>query len=155
LLNEIIANPAGFGFVNVTQPVCTTASALNCTPSTLRDPNGNLTWAFADGVHPTTGLALISAQAAGSMIEGPSQMSVLAEAPLGVEAANFRAVDARMMSGINSPRPMSKYEFWGAYDYGNNDFTGNFLSGNADLNTLTVGADIKISPQLLMGAMFG
>ncbi|HEY3181153.1 MAG TPA: autotransporter domain-containing protein, partial [Casimicrobiaceae bacterium] len=155
LLNEIVANPSAFGFVNITTPVCTTPSALTCTPSTLRDPNGNLTWAFADGVHPTTGLALIQAQAAASMIEGPAQMSVLAEAPLGVEAANFRAIDARMISGINSPRPMSKYEVWGAYDYGNNDFNGNFLSGNADLNTLTVGGDIKLSPQLLVGAMFG
>ncbi|HEY2816436.1 MAG TPA: autotransporter domain-containing protein [Casimicrobiaceae bacterium] len=155
LLNEIVANPAGFGFINVTTPVCTTASALDCTPSTLRDPTGNLTWAFADGIHPTTGLAQIFAQAAESMIEGPAKMSELAEAPLGVEAANFRSIDARMISGINSPRPMSKYEFWGAYDYGNNDFKGNFLSGNADLNTLTVGGDIKVSPQLLIGAMFG
>ena len=155
LLNEIVANPSAFGFVNVTTPVCTTPSTLTCTPSTLRDPNGNLTWAFADGVHPTTGLALIQAQAAASMIEGPAMMSVLAEAPLGVEQANFRAIDARMISGINSPRPMSKYEVWGAYDYGNNDFNGNFLSGNADLNTLTVGGDIKLSPQLLVGAMFG
>jgi outer membrane lipase/esterase len=155
LLNEIVANPAAFGFVNITTPVCTTPSALTCTPSTLRDPNGNLTWAFADGVHPTTGLALISAQAAASMIEGPAKMSVLAEAPLGVEQANFRAIDARMISGINSPRPMSKYEVWGGYDYGNNDFNGNFLSGNADLNTLTVGGDITLSPQLRVGAMFG
>ena len=155
LLDEIVANPAGFGFINVTQPVCTTPSSLNCTPSTLRDPTGNLTWSFADGIHPTTGLAQIFAQAAASMIEGPAKMSVLAEAPLGVEAANFRAIDGRMISGINSPRPMSKYEVWGGYDYGNNDFTGNFLSGNADLNTLTVGGDIKLSPQLLIGAMFG
>lgn len=43
LLDEIVANPAAFGFVNVTTPVCTTPSALTCTPSTLRDPNGNLT----------------------------------------------------------------------------------------------------------------
>jgi hypothetical protein len=35
---------------------------------------------------------------------------------------------------------MSKYEFWGAYDYGNNDFQGNSSFGNADLNTLTSGA---------------
>src|SRR5207244_1472552 len=62
LLNEIIANPSGFGFVNVTTPVCTTATALNSTPATLRDPPGPLTWAFADGIHPTTGLALMSAE---------------------------------------------------------------------------------------------
>ncbi len=44
LQDEIIANPAKYGFVNTTSPVCTTDSSLQCTPSTLRDPNGNLTW---------------------------------------------------------------------------------------------------------------
>jgi outer membrane lipase/esterase len=89
------------------------------------------------------------------MIEAPARMSVLAEAPLGVEQANFRAIDARMISGIDSPRPMRKYEIWGAYDYGHNDFDGQFLSGNANLNTLVVGGDIKLSEQLLVGAVFG
>ena len=156
LLNEIVANPSAFGFVNITTPVCTTASALNCTPSTLRDPNGNLTWAFADGIHPTTGLALIAAQAAASMIDGPAQMSVLGEAPLGVGNANFRAIDSRFISEVGLRRQdLRKYEVWGAYDYGHNDFDSNALSGDARLNTLTVGADMKINPQLLVGLMFG
>ncbi len=88
------------------------------------------------------------------MIEGPSQMSVLAEAPLGVEQANFRTIDARMISGINSPRPMSKFEAWAAYDYGNNDFNGQFISGNADLNTIAAGGDVKLSEKLIAGGMF-
>ena len=113
----MVANPAAFGFTNVTGVACTTASSLICTPSTLVAPNAALTYVFADAVHPTTGLALIGAQAAISMIEAPAQMSLLAEAPLAVEEANFRTLDARMMSGINSPRPMSKYEIWAAYDY--------------------------------------
>ncbi len=155
LLNEIIANPSAFGFANVTTPACTTSSSLACTPSTLVSPNAAQDHAFADGVHPTTGLALISAQAVASMIEGPSQISSLAEAPLGVEQANFRAIDARMISGINSSRPMSKFEAWGAYDYGHNDIDGRFLSGRADLNTLVVGGDAKLSERLLVGVMFG
>ncbi len=82
LLQEVVANPSAFGFTNVTSVACTTASALNCTPATLVTPDAALTYAFADGVHPTTGLALIGAQAAISQIKAPAQMSVLAEAPL-------------------------------------------------------------------------
>lgn len=156
LLQEVIANPSAFGFTNVTSPACTTASVLACTPATLVAPNAALTYAFADGVHPTTGLALIGAQAAISQINAPAQMSVLAEAPLAVEEANFRTVDARMMSGINSSRPMSKYEMWVAYDYGHNDFnSGSLINGNADVNTIVAGGDIKLSEKLIIGGMFG
>ncbi|TMG95054.1 MAG: autotransporter domain-containing protein [Betaproteobacteria bacterium] len=155
LFYELIASPAAYGFTNVTMPACTTVSSLTCTAATLVAPNAAQTYLFADSVHPTPAGHAIMAQAVASMLEGPAKMSVLAEAPLGVEAANFRAIDARMISGINSPRPMSKYEVWGGYDYGNNDFNGNFLSGNADLNTLTLGGDITLSPQLRVGAMFG
>lgn len=155
LLQEVVANPAAYGFTNVTGVACTTASSLNCTPSTLVAPNAALTYAFADGVHPSTGLALIGAQAAISMIEGPAQMSLLAEAPLAVEEANFRTLDARMMSGINSSRPMSKYEMWVAYDYGNNDLKSAFNSGDADMNTITAGGDVKLSEKLIVGGMFG
>ena len=36
LLNEIIANPSLYGFVNATNRACTTTSSLNCTPSNAR-----------------------------------------------------------------------------------------------------------------------
>ena len=102
LLSEIIAKPGLYGFINTTVPVCTTASALNCTPSTLRDPTGNLTYVFADGVHPTTGADLLLAQALVSMITGPQQMAALGEAPIDIERANWRTLDGRMMSGMNA-----------------------------------------------------
>jgi len=155
LFYEIIASPQAFGFQNVTSPACTTLSSLTCTSSTLVTPGAAQTYLFADGVHPTPAGHAIMAQVVASMIEAPTRMSVLAEAPLGVEAANYRAIDARMISGINSPRPVSKYEMWGAYDYGHNDFDGTFLSGNANLNTLTAGGDVKLSDSFLIGGMFG
>ncbi|HEY5307404.1 MAG TPA: SGNH/GDSL hydrolase family protein, partial [Casimicrobiaceae bacterium] len=101
--NEIVANAAAFGFVNVTQQVCTTASSLQCTPATLKAPDGNMTWFWADTVHPTTGAQLLVAQAVESMIEGPMQMAALGDAPMGVERANWRAIDGRMMAGIDRP----------------------------------------------------
>ncbi len=73
-LHEIIANPSAYGLVNVTSPACGAAPSLGCVPT---DPSTALTWAFADGVHPTTGAHQMLAQYAISMIEGPRQVAVL------------------------------------------------------------------------------
>jgi outer membrane lipase/esterase len=154
LLREIAANPSSFGFTNVTLPVCTTSSALTCTPGTLRDPNGNLTWAFADPIHPTTGLMLIGAQQVASMIEAPAKIGALGEAPVNVEQATFRAIDARMIGAVGSPRVTNKFDAWVSYDYGKRDLTGTFLSGDNKLNTIAVGGDAKVTPNLLVGVAF-
>ena len=157
LQDEIIANPALYGFVNVTQPVCTTASSLQCTPATLRDPTGNLTWVFADGVHPTTGTDLILAQAIVSMITGPEQMAALGDAPMGVERANWRAIDGRMMSGVDRAATTAtarRFQAWASYDYANEDITGTGLSTSGNINTVAVGGDVRLSDRLLAGVAF-
>lgn len=155
LLNEVIAQPAAFGFTNVTIPVCTTQSALECTPATLRDPNGAQTWLFADAIHPTTAAAQIVAAAAASMIEGPAKIGVLAEAPLAVEQATFRAIDGRMISALGAPGSPGRLEAWASYDYGSTDFDGRFVSGSADVNTVTAGGDMKLADRVLAGVAFG
>lgn len=155
LIQEVVANPSAFGFTNATIPVCTTSSSLNCTPATLRDPNGALTFVFADGEHPTTGLALLAAQAAVATIEAPQQMAMLGEAPLAVEKANFRAIDSRMLSAVGAPRPTNKTDVWITYDYSHPDMKSGFFEGNADLNTVTVGIDAKLSDQFILGGAFG
>ena len=154
LLNEIIAQPSLYGFVNTTIPVCTTSSAIQCTPATLRDPNGNLTWVFADGVHPTTGADLVLSQAIVSMITGPQQMAALGEAPMGVERANWRALDGRMMSAINA-KNTTKLQTWAAYDYANEDIFGAGLSGSGDINTISLGGDLMLTDKILAGIQFG
>ena len=154
LLNEIIAKPAAYGFVNTTVPVCTTSSALQCTPATLRDPTGNLTWVFADGVHPTTGADLLLSQAIVSMITGPMQMAALGEAPLSVERANWRLLDSRMMSSINAPGGPQKFQAWAAYDYASDDITGTGLSSSGNVNSISVGGDMRISDKILAGIQF-
>ena len=154
LLNEIIAKPAAYGFVNTTVPVCTTSSALQCTPATLRDPIGNLTWVFADGVHPTTGADLLLSQAIVSMITGPMQMAALGESPLSVERANWRLLDSRMMSSINAPGGPQKFQAWAAYDYSSDDITGTGLSSSGNVNSISVGGDMRISDKILAGIQF-
>jgi len=151
---ETKANPALFGFVNASLPVCTTSSSLQCTPSTLRDPNGNMTWVFADGVHPSTGAALVLEQAIVSMITGPMQMAALGEAPLAVERANWRTLDNRMMSSLNAKGGPEKFQLWAAYDYADEDIVGTGLSSTGNINTIAVGADMRVSDKMLAGVQF-
>lgn len=155
LLDEVTSNPAAFGFVNASVPVCTTSSSLQCTPATLRDPNGATTWVFADSVHPTTGLALIGAEAALSMLQGPALIGALAEEPLAAESATFRALDGQMMSRLDARPASGKLNVWGGYDYGHHDINGPSLDGNADLDMLNVGGDVKLTDRLLAGGAFG
>jgi outer membrane lipase/esterase len=157
LLNEIVANPGLFGFVNATNRVCDPAvapSALMCTPATLVPGGDPLTWVFADGVHPTTGADLLLTQAIVSMITGPQQMAALGQAPNDVERANWRTLDSRMMSGINAPGPAGRFQAWAAYDYAKADISGASLSGNGDINTVAVGADYRFTDRLLAGIQF-
>jgi outer membrane lipase/esterase len=82
-------------------------------------------------------------------------MGALAEAPLAVEQANFQAIDSRMMSSLGAPRATNRLDGWATYDYGHNDLNGRFLSGNADVNGLHAGGDVRLSDHLLAGAAFG
>jgi outer membrane lipase/esterase len=155
LMGEIIAQPGVYGFTNVTQPACTSASVLGCTSATLVAPNAAQTYLYADSIHPTPAAHVIIAQYVASLLQAPQQMAVLAEAPLAVEQANWRTLDARMISGINAPRSAGKLEAWAAYDYGNPDFRGGFFTGGSNVNTLSVGGDMKIANHWLAGAQFG
>jgi outer membrane lipase/esterase len=81
-------------------------------------------------------------------------VAVLGEAPLAVEQANWRTLDGRMISATNAPRGPGKLEAWIAYDYGAPDYSTSFGSGSGNVNTIAVGADIKMSDRLLAGVMF-
>jgi len=155
LLNEVLANPAAYGFANITSPACGATPSLLCTSASLVTPDAASTFVFADTVHPTTATHVVIAQAIASMLEGPARIGALAEAPLGVEQATFRSIDARMASAVGAPRTGGKLEAWVNYDYGHNDFDGRFLNGDARINTVAAGGDIKVTEHLLIGGAFG
>lgn len=155
LLTEVIANPGAYGIVNVTTPACGATPSLLCTSANLVTPDAATTFLFADGVHPTTAGHKMLAQYAESFIEGPGKMAALAEAPLAIEAANFRAVDTRMQSGIDSPIRGNKLQAWASYDYANPDFNGGLSDTSSTQNTLSVGGDMKLSDHVLVGLQFG
>jgi outer membrane lipase/esterase len=155
LFRELIANPGFYGIQNATGVACTTPVAYLCTPATLVAANAPQTYLFSDGSHPTTLGHQIIADYAISFIVGPAQIAALGEAPFAVEEANFRALDGRMWSSLNTNRGQHKLEAWAAYDYGSIDMNAGLDNGTAHQNTVAVGGDMKISNNLLVGAMFG
>ena len=76
-LREITADPATYGFVNVTTPACGATSSLICSPANYVAPGAAENYAFADGVHPTTGAHRMLGQYAVSVLEGPRQIAML------------------------------------------------------------------------------
>lgn len=156
LFVEMLANPALFGLSNTSKQACTTSSALTCTNATLVAPDAASTYLFADGIHPTPVGFSAMAQVVGSMIEGPYYMASLAEAPLAVEQANFRVLDGRMWSALDTPGSGKTLQSWISYDYAAPDVSGNaFLSGDGSMNTIAGGLDLLVSPSLLAGIAFG
>jgi outer membrane lipase/esterase len=154
LLNEVIADPATYGFTNASSPACTVPSLL-CTSSTLVAPNAAQTYLFADSVHPTTATHQLIADYAASVLEAPQQIGLLANAPLQAEQANFRAIDDRMWSTLNAPRAQNKFDAYAVYDYGNYDRSGDFGGGSDHMNTVTLGGDTKLSEHMVAGMAFG
>ena len=154
-MNEVAANPAAYGLVNVTSPACTTPTGNTCTSSTLVAPNANMTYMFADGHHGATGMYLAWGSAMTSMITGPEQIATLPQAPFAVEDANFRALDGRMWSSFDAPRSQKKLEAWASYDYGSTDMSAGPGNGSASTNTIAVGMDSKVNDRMLIGGMFG
>jgi outer membrane lipase/esterase len=153
LLDEITANPAAYGFTNATAHACGAVPAPLCTPANLVAPNAAQTYIFADGHHPSTGAHAVVGQYVESVIDAPQQMAVLGQQPLAVEQANWRALDGRMVSAIGA-KGAGRFEAWASYDYGNPDYSSYQQSGDAAVNTIAVGGDVKVTDRLLAGMQF-
>ncbi|KRA17894.1 MULTISPECIES: autotransporter domain-containing esterase [unclassified Lysobacter] len=80
LLREIVANPAPYGITNVTGTACNpqiTASSVTCSPLNYVNPTAPDTYAFADGVHPSSRAHKILGDYAVSILEAPRQIALL------------------------------------------------------------------------------
>lgn len=151
-LQEIINNPSTYGIVNVTGTACQpqiTAQSLTCNPTSLVSPNAPYDYAFADGVHPTTGSHKLLSQFAVSVIEGPRQIAILPQS----EATIGRARAELLATGLGSRPTNDGMRWWASVlntsqRFGRNatanDFDGNAPSLNGGLQwaagNLTYGA---------------
>ncbi len=138
LLREITSSPATYGFSNVTGTACQpqiTASSLTCNPTSYVSPDAPYTYAFADGVHPTTGAHQVLAQYVIAELEAPRQIALLPNSASMVGRARAERVAA------HASRPEGGgMKWWGDVrgDFQRYD-EGNLYDGVGP--SLTVGVD--------------
>ncbi|MGH8182532.1 MAG: autotransporter domain-containing protein [Rhodanobacteraceae bacterium] len=163
LVQEIIANPSRFGFVNVTNTAC--SGGVNSIPF-LCGPQGSgmpytytpgtqNTYLFANGVHPTTGAHAILGQYVESVILAPGEMSLLGEAPLQIDQSLNRSITTQATSNLANA-PGNGLRVWASYDYAHQrlDQQVNSPKSSNDVNTLSIGADIHPSDAMTAGLAF-
>ncbi|HEY9134144.1 MAG TPA: autotransporter domain-containing protein [Dyella sp.] len=159
LLREVTANPAAYGFTNVTDAACgADAMAVMCGPAGSDMPftypqGADQTYLFADGVHPSTATNAMLGQYVASLIRAPGQMSLLAEAPLAANQAQNRAVRNQMLADEAG----ADTRFFANADYSHQRFNAQDLTPRTASNNvdLTVGADAKVSDNISLGVAVG
>jgi outer membrane lipase/esterase len=159
---EIRANPSQYGFSNITTPVCqpfppfsTTSDAFFCPPSAQVPANGSQTYAFADGIHPTTASHALIAAFVESMITAPAEYSLLAETPLRTRAASNRTIYEGLASSATNS--IGRWTAWASYDGGKFDIDASQgLAGLSSTNKVTtVGTAARISESATLGIAVG
>jgi outer membrane lipase/esterase len=153
LLNQVIADPARYGFSNVTDRACTTSSSINCSTSTLAAPDAASSYLFADNVHPTTAAHAMLAQVVLSELAAPQQISLLGEAPLASSQAQTRALRNQMLAdGQGAPT-----RFFANVDYAHQRFDASNSSPKTTSNNvnLTLGADVRANDHVSAGVALG
>jgi outer membrane lipase/esterase len=162
LFTEISANPAAYGFTNITglacgpfPPITTTPSALFCGPTNLVAPNAGQTYLFADSVHPTAAGQAIVAQFVEALIDGPMQYSLLAEAPLRTRASHARTLNDGLLAGRQAE--VGKLTVFAAGDGGGFDVdAGGGTPGlKSNLKSASVGLTMRASEAVTLGLAYG
>ncbi len=163
-LSEVAANPSAYGIANTTSMACgpfppiTTASSVSaqfCLPANFVAPDAASTYLFADAIHPTSAVHALLAQFAESLIEGPSQYSLLAEAPLRARAAHVRGIVDALGGGRAAP--VGKVTVFAAGDGARYDIDsgGGTVGFDSDLRSATVGIAARVSEAFTLGAAYG
>ena len=162
LFNEILANPASFGFSNTTGTACgpfppfsTTPNSFFCYAGNLSAPGADRNFVFADSVHPTTASHAVIAQFVESLIEGPTQYGLLAESALRMRASHVRTIGDGLAKNRNDE--LGKFGVFVGADGGDFDIesgTGNTGVGNR-IRSGTVGVTMRASEAVTLGLAYG
>lgn len=136
LTQQISANPAAFGFTNVTDRACTNISpsdsSLFCGSSDLVTSNANETYFFADGVHPTGRTHQLVADYANAVVTAPSQIGVLPHIATKVGLATSERLQSHI-NQVQSREQRAARTAWATGEVGTADIAGYESDGNAQL----------------------
>ncbi len=159
LLSEAIADPAAYGFSNVTAPACGAGStSVACGPEGsglpfTYAPGTDQSYIFADGVHPTSAAHAMLGQYVVSILDAPGQVSLLAEAPLASSAAHARAINKQMLLDSKAGDTRAFFNV----DYARQRFDASDASPrtSSDNVNFTLGADVRATDHLSAGIALG
>jgi outer membrane lipase/esterase len=162
LFNEIRVNPSAYGFANITGVACgqfpgaPSTSSLFCLQGVNTTPAlaNTFMWADATG-HMTAQTNRIVAQFAESLVEGPYNYSMLAEAPLRTRQVHVMGIADGLANGRNAE--VGKYTVFAGGGGGEFDVdasTGSSGSSNRS-DALTVGVTVRASDSVTLGAAYG
>lgn len=154
LLNEIIANPAAYGFTGpqaTSIPACGSTPSLVCSAATLRPGATPLNTVFADGVHPTTGAHQVVADFVAAQLAAPGQISLLAESAIKTRSALTETIYNQLATAKWSSASATRA--WATLGGGRLKFEQNadFAGAKGNPYGLTIGLDHRVTPDLLVG----
>lgn len=106
LFNEILANPAEYGFtVGSTGVACSTDSSLICTSADLTSPDAASTYVFADGVHPTTAGHQVISDYTLSVLRAPDAVARAADRMAATADSQWLGSDSRQRRFLDGLHP--------------------------------------------------
>jgi len=108
ILQEIVASPSTYGFVNATGKACLTATSLTCSPAAYAAPDAYQTYVFADGVHPSNATHQMLGQYTLSILEAPRNQQILTHSAQTVGRSR-----ADQVSWHLGGRPADGLSWWG------------------------------------------
>jgi outer membrane lipase/esterase len=161
--SQVFANASAYGFTNTTSMACgafppfttaATVTSLFCNPSNTA-PGGADSYLFADSVHPTSASQRITAQFVESLIEGPSQYGLLAEAPLASRSAFMRSIgDSLAKARMDDVGKVGVFVGGDATSFKIESSAGN--NGiDTDVRGGLIGVKVRASEAVTLGAAYG
>jgi len=164
LVNEAIANPGYFGFSNVTGIACGpglpgVVSSVACGAVGSGNPftyaaGTNLSFLFADGVHPSGAAHQLLANVVTATIAAPGQVSLAGELPLQVYDDHAGAIRQAAFDNKVNSEDVGNTRGFAQAQFGNQDYAASVNSPGLDTNsnTFTGGFEYRYSEGLSLGA---
>jgi outer membrane lipase/esterase len=163
LFNQIIANPAAYGFTNATTPACgpfpglsTSSNSFFCYSGNLVAPGADQNYVFADPVHPTTATHRLVAQFVEGLIAAPANYGMMAESAVRARGSQIRTIS----DGLVRNRAMEVGK-WGVFvggdatDFEVEEGSGTPFGATNKIRSGSVGVTMRASESITIGAAYG
>ncbi|MDM9382198.1 autotransporter domain-containing protein [Chlorogloeopsis sp. ULAP01] len=151
LVNEILAEPAKYGYTNVTERCFNQAVGTLCS-----NPDQYLFW---DGIHPTARGHQLIAEYTVAVLNAPQDILPQADIALNVAKRQVQLIDARLLALRNTSVKPSANRLAvflnGDVNFANKNSNNQNIDYNSTTSGVTAGFDYYITDQLSVGTALG